>query len=427
MILIGLLLLEFFFMHFFLIAGNQFQPDSICFVMIVVYSMVYIFEISQSEKYSIYMRELLCGYLLRVFLLLFDIYGKSIYQLPNSGADSVVFYKSAQLYAGVSINANKMGSFPYVMGLVFKFIGVNQLYGQFLMLLCSMVAIHFFLAILDLLKIDYKIKKRTLLIVCLLPNFAILSVIFLREAIVTMLITISLCFFLKWFLDKSFLFLILSVLACVCACYFHSGSIGLIVGYIIILFLYSSYKERFTLSALNIIIATVIAVIMGFLFLNYSDSLFSKLAKVDDISDIANTLDYGGSSYARYVGNSSSISNMVIFTIPRIIYFLFSPFPWQWRGLSDIIAFCFSSLFYFAATRSALGNLRFMSRKNKDQTIAIIIISISIVFVFAWGVSNTGTAARHRDKIVMLFSVLYALGMNGSIERNVRSGMRQEA
>ena len=68
-----------------------------------------------------------------------------------------------------------------------------------------------------------------------------------------------------------------------------------------------------------------------------------------------------------------------------------------------------------------------MSRKNKDQTIAIIIISISIVFVFAWGVSNTGTAARHRDKIVMLFSVLYALGMNGSIERNVRSGMRQEA
>ena len=418
MILIVVLLLEFIFMHFSLVAGNQFQPDSICLIMILVFSLVYIFEISRSEKYATYLRELLSGYLLRVFLLLFDIYGTSIYQLPNSGADSSAFYRSSQLYAGVSINARKMGSFPYVMGVVFKFIGVNKLYGQFLILLCSVVAIHFFYVILDNLNIDFYIKKRVLLIVCLLPNFAILSVLFLRESIVTMLITISLCFFLKWFSDKSLFFLILSVLACAGASYFHSGSIGLIVGYIIILFLYDSYKERFALSVPNIFIATVLGVIMGFLFLNYSDILFKKLAKVDDISDIANTSNFGGSSYARYVGNSSSIRNMVIFTIPRIFYFLFSPFPWQWRGFSDIIAFFFSSLFYFAAIRSALGNLRFMSKKNRDKTIAIIIISISIVFIFAWGVSNTGTAARHRDKLVMLFATLYTLGMKGSLERD---------
>ena len=414
-------------MHFFLITGNQFQPDSICLLMIGFFSMAYIFEITQSEKYSIYMRELLCGYLLRVFLLLFDIYGKSIYQLPNSGTDSVVFFKSAQLYAGVSINVRDMGPFSHLMGAIFKIIGINQLYGQFLMLLCSIVAIHFFLSILDLLNIDYYIKKMVLLIVCLLPNFAILSVIFLREAVVTMLITISLYLFLKWFSEKSLFFLVLSVLACFGACYFHSGSMGLIVGYIIILFLYNSYKESFTLSVPNIFIATVLVVIMGFLFLNYSDILFAKLAKVDDISDIANSTDYGGSSYAKYVGNSSSIRNMVIFTLPRIIYFLFSPFPWQWRGLSDIIAFCFSSLFYFVAIRSALVNLRFMSRKNKDITIAIIIISISIVFVFAWGVSNTGTATRHRDKLVMLFAALYTLGMNGSIGRDFRSEMKKES
>ena len=127
-----------------------------------------------------------------------------------------------------------MGTYPFVMGLVFKFIGVNQLYGQFLMLLCSMVSIYFFLEILDLLKINFYLKKKTMMIVCLLPNFAILSVIFLREAIVTMFITISLYFFLKWFSEKSLFFLLLSLLACLCASYFHSGSAGLIVGYIII-------------------------------------------------------------------------------------------------------------------------------------------------------------------------------------------------
>ena len=419
MILIIILSLEFFFMNFCLVSGNQFQPDSICLIMIAFYSLTYIFVVSRSKKLAMYMRELISGYLLRVFLLIFDIYGRNIYQLPNSGADSNAFFRSAQWYAGVSIKARDMGSYSCVMGFVFKYIGVNQLYGQYLMLLCSIVAIHFFLAILNLLNIDYYIKKKVLLIVCLLPNFAILSVIFLREAVVTMFITISLYFFLKWFSNKSLYFLILSVLACFSACYFHSGSAGLIVGYIIILFLYSSYKERFTLGIVNIIIASFLAVIMGYLFLNYSDILFSKMASVDDITEIANTLDYGGSSYARYVGNSSSVRNMVIFTIPRIVYFLFSPFPWQWRGLSDIIAFCFSSMFYFAAVRSTVGNLKYMSKKNENKTIAIIIISICIVLVFAWGVSNTGTAARHRDKLVMLFATLYALGMNARLEQEV--------
>lgn len=386
--------------------------------MIAVYSVAYILVISRSEKYSMYFRELISGYLLRVFLLLFDIYGRNIYHLPNSGADSSDFFRSAQWYAGILIKARDMGAYPRLMGLVFKYIGVNQLYGQFLMLLCSIVAIHFFLAILNLLSIDYFTKKKALLIACLLPNYAILSVLFLREAIVTMFITVSMYFFLKWFSYKSLFCLFLSVIACFGASYFHSGSAGLVVGYIIIVFLYSSYKERFTLSVPNIIIAALLSVFMGYLFLNYSDVLFSKMASVDRIGEIANTLDKGGSSYAKYVGNSSSVRNMIIFTIPRILYFLFSPFPWQWRGLSDIVAFCFSSMFYFAAVRSALGNLKSMSKKNKDQTIAIIIVSLCIVFVFAWGVSNTGTAARHRDKLVMLFATLHALGMYGSIERD---------
>ena len=136
-------------MHFCLVSGNQFQTDFICLIMILVFSLAFILVISRLENYAIYKRELISGYLLRVFLLLFDIYGRSIYQLPNSGADSLAFFKSAQKYAGVSINARDMGSYPFVMGFIFKFIGVNQLYGQFLMLLCSMVSIYFFLKILE--------------------------------------------------------------------------------------------------------------------------------------------------------------------------------------------------------------------------------------------------------------------------------------
>ena len=117
MILIVILSLEFIFLHFCMVSGNQFQPDSICIIMISVFSLVYILKISKSEKYAFYMRELVSGYLLRVFLLFFDIYGKNIYTLPNSGPDANSFFKSAQWYAGFSTQGTDMGSYAYVMGL----------------------------------------------------------------------------------------------------------------------------------------------------------------------------------------------------------------------------------------------------------------------------------------------------------------------
>ena len=92
--------------------------------------------------------------------------------------------------------------------------------------------------------------------------------------------------------------------------------------------------------------------------------MFKRLGSVDSIEEAANTLDYGGSTYAQYVGDSSSIQNMLIYTIPRIVYFLFSPLPWQWRGPSDVIAFTFSSLFYMYAVVDVNKNMRVYSRYN---------------------------------------------------------------
>ena len=135
----------------------------------------------------------------------------------------------------------------------------------------------------------------------------------------------------------------------------------------------------------------------------------SKMVGVENIEDVANTLEIGGSSYAKYVGNSNSIGNMIIYTPLRIVYFLFSPFPWQWRGITDIIAFLFSSLYFLYILALSLRNLiNPVHIKQKDKQILMMILTIAVVFVYSWGVSNTGTAARHRDKLVPLFAVLWA-------------------
>ena len=130
---------------------------------------------------------------------------------------------------------------------------------------------------------------------------------------------------------------------------------------------------------------------------------------IDEISDIATGNGLGGSSYARYVGNSSNPLNMIIYTPLRIVFFLFSPFPWQWRGLSDIIAFVFSSLFFLYTAWCNIRFLRSGEKKNRTLVIALTIVAVCTAFVFAWGVSNTGTACRHRDKMAIIWGFVLAL------------------
>lgn len=47
--------------------------------------------------------------------------------------------------------------------------------------------------------------------------------------------------------------------------------------------------------------------------------------------------------------------------------------------------------------------------ENKEKIICLLIIAFICTFIFAWGVSNTGTATRHRDKMVCLYGIIYAL------------------
>ena len=408
---LAVLFIDFCILYSKVLFGEMFPSDGLCTILIAVFSLAYLYDINRSEWFGVYANEISLGYVLRIFLLYFDIYGRSIYQLPNSGADSSRFFRSASYLLGYGDKLD-MGVFSHVMAAIFKFIGINQLLGQFIIMLTSLLAILVFSRILEYIAISPSKKKMVMLIINLLPNFAILSVVFLREAPVTLFITLSLLFFIKWLNGASLGFVFISIAFDLAATYFHSGSIGVLIGYIAVIILYDRVEGKMRISVRSIGLAGIMLFIISYLYFNYADVLFTKFGKVDSIEDIANTLDYGGSTYAQYVGDSSSIQNMVIYTIPRIVYFLFSPFPWQWRGLSDVIAFTFSSFFYMYTVITVIKNMRFYSWYNRNQAIAILIIAFCIVFIFAWGVANTGTAARHRDKMVMIFGTLLALSFN---------------
>lgn len=401
------LLFEIFIMIFLRSIGVDSRPVALILPMILVVSAVYLFELSRSRRLKSVALPLTLGYCMRLFLVIFDIYGRNIYSLPNSGADSEMFYRSALLYAeGYSVDSELI---THMTGAVISWIGVSRLYIQFLLMLLSVAALHLLAAMLRDIGFDTSRQKKTMYIVCLMPNFAILSSIFLRESIVAFFAALSLWAFIKWWMNGSDQWFIFAFAAVFCASRFHSGTVAMAIGYIAIRFLYDKRRKAFHTSWKNILPTIVLVTVFVYLYINHKSVLFGKMEGIEAIDDIASGNGMGNSTYAAYVGNSNTPLNMLIYTLPRIVFFLFSPFPWHWRGLSDIIAFCFNSVFYLWTVYSAYKYLRSKESENRNLLIALLIVALVTVFVFAWGTSNTGTAVRHRDKMVILYGVIWAL------------------
>lgn len=387
------------------------RPDEYMLVLILIFSMAYFLDLIRSKALTPVKAALLFGYMLRIALLLFDLYGRNIYCLPNGGSDAEYFYILA---LRVSKGASNTSSYlPLLTGTLFRILGTSRLYIQFLLTLNSVVSLHMADRLMRFVKVDDRHRKTAMYILCLLPNYAILSVLFLRESTVTMLIAISLLLFVRWWSGKSEINFLGAFLFIILASLFHSGAMGVAMGYILVCFFYNRTSAQFRLSVKTVLPSLVFMLILVYLYNNYADELFKKMLDVETISDVAAVAEKGGSSYAAYVGNSDNLFNMIIYTPIRMLMFQFSPFIWQIRGVSDIIALCFDSTFYIYTYYQTIRYIAIRAPKHRSLIIVLFIIGLMVSFVFAWGVTNTGTAIRHRDKMIVIYAVLLGLTRDG--------------
>lgn len=383
------------------------RSDLIVIILILIFSIAFFYDITRSKKLSYVQLPLAVGYLWRLVLLFWDMYCKGIIGVPHSGADSEGYFEHAVRVATGGV-ATYGGLYSRLMGKIFSWTGITRIYGQFVNCMFSLIALCAIVFALEKIGVAKNIQRKVLWVVCLLPNYASLSAIFMRESIISMSISVSIYLFVRWFQKrKAYMFWGAFILVFFASA-FHSGTVGVAVGYVVIRFLYDANRRKFRIKAINIVPVVFLVVLFVFLYTNYATLLFGKMHNLDLISEsIRSSSGRGGSSYAAYVGDGRTPMRFLLFSGIRLIYFLFSPFPWQWRGVGDIIAFCFDSLFYGICIWSAISYLKSRRKENRNLVLALLIIALCVVFIFAWGVSNTGTAIRHRDKLIAIFSVLW--------------------
>lgn len=365
-----------------------------------------------------YRQAIILAFIIRLFLLFWDLNCRRIFVLPLSGYDTEGFARWARVLFLTGENPRGT-AYPKFILLWYRLFGVQRALAQYVNILLGISSIIILLRILESINVDKATISKTIKFICILPNFAILNSILLRESLIIFLISVSCFYFVKWFYYNRSIHLVLGIIAVFLASLQHSGAIGVAVGEAIVLVLFKRNTRSFQFSAKSVLLG--LCAVLGFLlvFTRYQDVFFVKFSAIDSIEDVVDTAaryQTGGSAYFVGVPIGNSLLNIIVNTPIRFFYFFASPLPWDFRGISDIIAFFFSSLVYISIFLSVYKKLK-KREGNNQLMIALLIIVLCAGFVFCWGTSNAGTAMRHREKFITIFMLLFALCKNKNGEK----------
>lgn len=383
-----------------LFAHPSLDSTLISYLFIVVnvgITLLYIAQKTENDKIRDF---LFLALFVRIALMLVDIH--HIFPLMHSGADSEAFHHLTIKNINNGELLFKRTNYTDFLYLIYLLSDSQRIIAQYLNVILGLLSIVYVEKTLTYLAANHKVKEKVVLLMTFFPTHAILSSILLREAWVIFFVTLSVCYFVKWMkepTDKCFVYSILSVLA---ASYMHSGTLLLATGYGFGLLFYSKKEKKEIFSTKTIVYGAVLGVALIGL-LTFTDVFTGKFNSLNEEEDLIGSLSYtdrgAGSAYLTWV-QMDSPKDFFLFSPLKLFYFLFSPLPLDWRGLGDIIAFFLDSLLYIYLFYIYSLNRKKGDTKSKLLSKYLFVAVLVTAFVFGWGTSNSGTAIRHRCKLL---------------------------
>jgi 4-amino-4-deoxy-L-arabinose transferase-like glycosyltransferase len=353
----------------------------------------------------------------RVSAMFWDLYANHIFSLPGSGGDSVGFYNTAVRISsdlGLLAESAYGGYYSKLNGLLFYFVGPYQILGQYLNVLLGLSIVFIIYRILSLLSINQKEKKLILILAAFFPNSIVMSAIFLRETIITFFVCVSLYMFIKWFKTDKYSFMLLSFAMLGVGCVFHSGVVGIALGYSFAFLFYKNNQKSLRFSLKSVTSFLVILAVFSLAFTVFYDTIFAKFGSLEDVNDIyriGTSSGRGGSAYLRGLTINNPLE-LAAYGPVKSFYFLASPLPMDWRGITDIFTFFTDSLLYTGVIAYLIINRKKLDNR-RILTILLVMMIMGASTIFGIGVSNAGTALRHRQKLIPVFLVLLAIMVDG--------------
>ena len=380
--------------------ANVILIGSISILLFVQFSQ---FLISTLERGII-----LAGYIIRILVAWIDIYAADYITVLHSGDDSIAFW-NVSLEIKRTGDAFRASAYSRLLSKFFGCYGENRFLAQYVNILCFLGVAIIVIAICKEVQIKKKYQVWILAFISFLPNYICLSSILLRESFMIFADTLAFLCFIQWMKKGAFSNFILAFLCVLPAVIMHSVSVGMWVAFFIIGMLWDYRKQKMKVSLKTAIMLIAAAGVL---------TVFEAVPALRDIlllyfpselSVQSITGKYfvpGGSDYLTGI-EVTTWGGLLFWTPIRMLYFLLSPMPTDWRGIGDMAAFAIDSVPIIVFVAGILKGLK--KNRNKSYVYAGLLCCLIITGIFAWGVTNAGTAMRHRALLIGVFAVTYCI------------------
>src|SRR5699024_6868425 len=340
MLIIPLLVLIIELVLFLIFVPTMNNPDFYATIIVLINIPFILFVLVRNGKNIISI--LFIGFFIRLLLMYWDIYGADIYSLPHSGVDSVGFYKQALLIStdmSLLIDTETMFKFfyPKFLGILLYLGPESRIILQYINIIFIMLAILITYKIMTQMQLDIKIKKILTVLMTFIPTSLIFSSILLRESLISLLLIVSIYYFIKWIKFNKVSSMVVSILYLLLGALFHSGVLSIILGYAFMLLFYKPIRKKFQVSLQTGIVFILLITTSLYIAMIGAENIpllakFTHGLETDEgIYGVA-TSGRGDSTYLQGLTIDNPIE-LILFTPIKMLYFVLSPLPMDWRGI----------------------------------------------------------------------------------------------
>jgi len=389
-----------------------------------------------SKKYPKTRNFLFIALFTRSLCVILDQYFLS---LPDSTGDAIVFEHRAYFYSQ-EYGLNMFGIFLQQDSyFISKFISIFYTILDRSPMMAKMLSVGFGTgAVFLIYNLSFiiwgsKAALRAGWIAALFPSFILYSSIILREVYVIFFLTYALIGCVNYIDKSKLIYFIKALFGFLIASLFHGPIIfGFFIFTVYICFkilkqnnYFIRFKKKnlYLLIIIPIILLPIITYFLGFYsipklgnfknfgnlsikqeegnkLVSFQERIIWKIKKATKSSGALTS----GASYPQWTIPNNLIE-LVYLTPVRILYFLYSPFPWDIKRLVHFIGLL-DAILYIYLSYCFIRNLKTLVYEPKTRF--LILIFLLFVFIYSFGVGNFGTGIRHRLKFIGILIVIAA-------------------
>jgi hypothetical protein len=248
------------------------------------------------------------------------------------------------------------------------------------------------------------IARRAAWLTALFPVLILYSAITLREVAIVYPLTLGALYLVRWHKSPRPLYLALALIGFAVSLAFHTGILGVFIalgGLLILKWVRSVPKPRafarytFALLLCAGALAAIVASEWGLYKLGGNIQALYDLERIQARQEV---LTSGRTQYPEFLV-THSLEELAWKTPLRIVYLLFTPFPWMVRTALDALGLVNVALNLLLAGL-VFRNIGRVRANPAAHTLFWILIAL--LLVFALNTSNYGTATRHAAKLLPL-------------------------